>query len=273
LDLKEFAAALLRRWYFTVAVVVVSVMAGVAIAQLVGARYSAVATTVLIPPQSKVSSATQKTDYAPPNPLLYMSGLSQARDLLVRAMGAEQVAEEFQSGIPSGTYQVTPDPVSSSPSVVVTVEAKSPEQALAGLDLLIHRIPTTLAAIQQQVGVGSDDAITTLSLTTDTKPEVNRKAQVQAAIVATAFALLMGFLALGYFDGAAMGHPRRHRRLGPAPGPPGGPASNSQTLTRRSLRAQRSEGKHLLGDARAPLNGELTRHGESRTEPVGSSRR
>ncbi len=134
------------------------------------------------------------------------------------------MADELTNRVPEATLTASGDSTSSAPIISMTVEAKSDAGALAGLGLLRERLPSTLASLQQQVGVPQNNRITALSLTTDDEPKTDRKVQIQALIVAFAFVLVSGLLALAYVDGAAQGR-RNHRGSrratggSPSPGP------------------------------------------------------
>lgn len=200
MDLKELAGALFRLWYLTVFVVLLSLGAGWAAMQVVGARYSAVSTAVLIPPQSTVQAAAERSNFAPPNPLLYLSGLTQSRDVVLRKLMAQDVARGIDDRFPGTKYEASNDALSSGPLMVVTVDSGTSEGALGAQSELQDTIPVLLRGIQDDLDIASTNQITALQLTADQTPSVERKTQMQIGVFATGGVMMFGLLLLAFLD-------------------------------------------------------------------------
>lgn len=200
MDLREFIRVIRRRWYVTVLVVLISVGTGWEVTRFVGPQYSAVTTAVLIPPKSTVDNAARLSNYAPANPLLYLGGLNQSRDLLLRKMWNKQVTEVVASAVPGGEFEAAADPTSSGPIVVVTARASTGPGALQVIEVLKREMQLSLQQVQQELHISADNQIGLLSLTTDAKATVERKQQMQFAVMAAAVALMTGLLLIAALD-------------------------------------------------------------------------
>lgn len=235
MDLRDFGAALRRRWRLAVLIVVLAAAAGATVATMSGAKYTAAATAALIPPPSTVENATKTSSYAPPNPMMYLNGLGQARDVLVQGVNSEQTSDEVKARVPGATFEVTPDPASSAPLILVQSEARSDVEALSALDVLNSRIPATLNSIQQQLGIPQSNTITVFPLTSDKVATVNRKSQIQLAVTSGFAFLVTALLGLALLDGAASGRHRSAR------------ANSSQPPKRELVGSLTNGGSRALG--------------------------
>ncbi len=201
MDLREFTKALRRRWLVALFVVAIAAGAGWGMAEIVGPRYSAVTTAVLIPPKSTVDAASEVSRYAPPNPLLYLGGLSQARDLVIRKLEAREVADHIGKTVPGADFEVAPDVTSSGPIIVATAYAGSPGGALKAMTELEHALTSSLQEVQKDLNISGANAISMLILTADTQARVERKQQLQLAVLTVGAILVTGLLLLALLDG------------------------------------------------------------------------
>lgn len=206
--MREFGATLVRRWYLSLLIVLLCVGGGFGVSRVVGARYTAVATMVLIPPQSTVDAASKAANYGPPNPLLYLGGLSQSRDVLIRALSSQETLDLVKDQVPGATADVANDLLSGGPLLVITGQAKSESAALQALDIVKRRVPLVLRSLQEELGITQQNQITVLVLTSDEKVNVDRKAQIQLGVMSAAAIGLVGLLLLALSDTV----PRRRAR-------------------------------------------------------------
>lgn len=219
MDLRDFTAAIRRRWYLAVVAVLLAVGAGFGAMAATGAKHTAVGVMVLIPPRSTVQNAARTSSFAPPNPLLYLGNLSQARDVLLRAVASQEVADTVRGAAPTATYTVTSDPQSPGPLVLISADSKKAADAIAALAVVEDQIPKQMEAIQVSLGITKTDAITILRLTSEKAPVIDRKSQIQTGAVGGAFTLVMGLLLLALLDVRFIARNSRERALNPPPGP------------------------------------------------------
>ena len=229
MQLKDFGATLLRRWYLVLFVVACAAAAALVVVNVVGPTYRAQAAVILLPPGTTVQQAS--VTGTPSNPLLSLNGVSQARDVVIRTLmasstreelckpqsdpGYEQMRGQLCKSRPGVTYEVTPDFTSSAPIIVLTVDADSTANAIAALEAVTERVPLALADLQKNLNLRSKALIMSMPVVVDTKPELVYKRQIRAGIVAAAGALGLGLLLIGLLDGLSAGRRDRLARGGP----------------------------------------------------------
>ena len=151
------------------------------------------------------------------NPYLALGGLTQPRDVVVRSVNAqatyleicaaagdasyEAMRKELCAAHPGITYEVTPDFNSNAPVILVTVKANTPQNAITSLNVLMNRIPSSLATLQGGLGLRPNADITTKPIQADTVPQIVRKDQIRAGVVAGGGLLALGLLLIGLLDG------------------------------------------------------------------------
>lgn len=230
MDLRVFGRTLLRRWYLTVLSLLISACLGLGAFAKVAPTHSAEAVIVLLPPAARVQRAQVSTGTA--NPLLNLGGLNESRDLLMRSMGAQDVVDEMAAQAPGTAMKVGPDYSSSAPLLSLNAEARDPQQAIIGLEVLRQRTEQTLASLQARVGVKSDALITSLVLTRDGQPTVDRKKQVQLTITVFAGSLAMLLLLLALTDGFLLSRAESTSKLeNPESGSAAGPQVKDEART------------------------------------------
>jgi hypothetical protein len=109
--------------------------------------------------------------------------------------------QELCGARPGVTYEVAPDFNSNAPIILVTIEANTPEHAVVALDAIMNRVPPALTALQRGLNLRPQTNITSMQIVTDTVPEVVRKDQIRAGIVAGAGTLALGLLMIALLDG------------------------------------------------------------------------
>jgi len=95
--LKNFALALLHRWYLVVLGLVLAGFGATMAWTNTDTRYEAQASILLLPPPNVTRDALPAGDG---NPLLYLSDLNQARDVILNAVSSQAVREEFAQHFP-----------------------------------------------------------------------------------------------------------------------------------------------------------------------------
>lgn len=202
MTLRDLLAGLRRAWY----VIVIGLLgtAGLAVAtlRLVPATYQASASTVLLPPASSVV-----TDG---NPYLYLGGLNQALDVLTRTLRSYDTEVKITAGHPDTSYTVGPDPTTTGPILIVTVDGQNPDDTMAALRTLLATIPPTLQQMQQQLDVPANSLITVMTIAVDEKATAITKSQTRALLAVIAAGLVVTLLATALVD--------RRRRIAREPG-------------------------------------------------------
>ncbi|RKT78489.1 capsular polysaccharide biosynthesis protein [Terracoccus luteus] len=201
MDLRVFASTLLRRWYLTLAVLLLAVAAGAGLTQVVGPTYSATSSVVLIPPEAPADKEAAPSEYAPENPLLYLGSLTQSRDLLLTSLRSQRVADGITEQVPGATYEAVADALSSGPIIVLTVEAPSSEGAIEAIELVTRTAGTELVRLQKSLGITDANQIGSFRLASDTEPTAEHKKQVQIGVVGAAGVALAGLLLIALGDG------------------------------------------------------------------------
>lgn len=196
MNLTLLVAALRRRWYVAVAGLVLTSAAGVLAFLLVPPSYTSATSLLLIPPATTVGPRG--------NPYLNLGGLGPAVDVLATRVLAGQTAQQIIDDNPDATIAVGPDFASTGPILLVKVEAPSAGTSMSLRDAIVAEVAPTLARMQGDVSVGASSRITTSSLATDPRPEVSRKSQLRALIVAVGGGLAATVFGSALIDGVAL---------------------------------------------------------------------
>lgn len=208
-------AALGRRWYITVpSLVLAAVLAGVAW-QLVPPTYERSASQLLVPGAGTVPARG--------NPYFYLSGLAQAADVVVRAVGSENVEEEIDRSFDDVEIEVMRDPSTAGPMILIIVDAPSDADAAEVLNILVARTRSELESLQASDHVAPSDRILAQSITVDQQGTLRQRNRIVATGAVGAIVAVLGLLGAALVDGLAA---RRRRRTGnpdltgvPADGP------------------------------------------------------
>lgn len=216
MQVQDFLLAIRRRWYLALLALVLTVAATAATLVLVGPTYEAKGTTLLIPPGATLQQQRPGEAVSTGNPYLELSGLGQARDIVIRSMtsqatfielcGAsgdapyEAMRQSLCQSRPDVTYTVTPDYENSAPVILVTVEASSRDEAVTALGAVMDRIPVSLRTLQGTLNLRARADITSTPVTADVVPVVVRKDQIRAGTLVGGGTLALALLAIGLLD-------------------------------------------------------------------------
>ncbi|GAB2596891.1 hypothetical protein GCM10009593_42820 [Microlunatus antarcticus] len=208
------------------ATIVLAVAGTLLTVSLVGPTYEAQGAVLLIPPGTTLDQRPGAAA-ASGNPYLELGSLSQARDIVIRAVSAKSTYLEICQSVgdaryesmrrdlcrphPSISFEVTEDFESTAPVILVTAEAGSAENAVTTLTTVMGRVPTSLSELQGGLNLRARAAITSTPIVTDTLPDVQHKDQIRAGVLVGGGVLALGALVIGLVDGL---FPRRRR---PAP--------------------------------------------------------
>ena len=219
---QDILLALRRRWYLGVATIVLAVAATLLTVSLVGPTYEAKGAVLLVPPGNTLQLRPGTTTSAG-NPYLELSGLGQARDIVIRSMSAKStyielceatgdarylsMRDDLCSANPSVSFEITQDYESSAPVILVTADAGSAQDAVTALTTVMDRVPSTLTELQGGLNLRPKAAITSTPIVADTLPDVLHKDQIRAAVLVGGGVLALGVLLIGVVDGLFL--PRR----------------------------------------------------------------
>ncbi|GAA5083460.1 hypothetical protein GCM10025760_00110 [Microbacterium yannicii] len=203
MTLADTLRGLLRRWYIVLPGIILALAVALGTFFVVKPGYERTATQLLLPGAGTIPEGAT-------NPYLFLGSLAQAADIVVRAMGSDEVAGEVVERYPGIDIQVARDPLVSGPVIQFTVTADSDEEAAGAIDLLLERSATTLEGMQADQGVRPDDQITSSVLTKDTESTLEQKSRLMLTAVAGGVLILITLVVASLVDGLS----RRQRTNG-----------------------------------------------------------
>jgi hypothetical protein len=199
--LRDVASSLVRRWYLTLAGILLTAGLVAVALQLVHPAWESEANLVLLPPRSTILPGG--------NPYLQLGGLSPTLDLLVVKLSDEQVRQAVKGLSTTATYTVKADTTSSGPVLLVTATDRTPASSIMVRDELIREAPIRLAALQESLSISPNARITSMVLTQDPRAQTVSKNQIRAVVVAAGVGLVGTALVVALVDGVGV---RRRRQ-------------------------------------------------------------
>ena len=201
MDLADLGRTLRRRWYLTL----LAIALAIAVALLGWGRakptFTAAGTILLMPPVSVVEAKpTDGAAYSARNPLLYLGGLTEARDAVVSAFSTEATRADLADNYHS-TVEITSKDGSTAPIIVYSVEGTDASQAEQGLKHLVSSAGPRLIELQDGLKVPQKDRVTFETLSVDDKATASHKKQLELAVVGFAGTLGLGLLLIALIDG------------------------------------------------------------------------
>lgn len=203
MNFMNFLTSIRRRWYIGVAGLLVAAVAAVFVYQTVKPSYERSASELLLPGSQSIPKGG--------NPYLFLGDVSQATDILVRALGADDVQKPAVEGHPGATVAIARDSTTSGPIVVITTTAKTNADAEAVLHGMVKQLRTTLATLQTNAGAKGGQLITSTSLTFDRSSTLNQKTRYTYTGIAAATIVVITLLAIAFIDGLILGRARRKK--------------------------------------------------------------
>ena len=205
--LRDLPRALLRRWYLVLLGLALSVVAAYLAWQQVGPRYTAENTTLMLPPVSATRAVPPVTEDK--NPLLYLGGLAQARDVVIGALASDSVKEEFDQRFPATTFGITPAYSSNAPVIIVSVSAPTAARALEAAAYVTDLVEDEFLQVQVKLDIHPDEQIRSMPLTFATTATPDFQPAIRAAaVVGVGLAAASVFL-VGVMDGLLNQRTRR----------------------------------------------------------------
>lgn len=204
MNLSGTLRALLRRWYVVVAGVILAGIAGYSAWTHITPQYERSASQLLLPGTGSLPSEKA-------NPYLYLGGLLQSADVVVRVAGSNDVVSELLEENPGTQVTVVRDPTSSGPVILTTVSATSDAVAKAVLDKVVAQTAIELDKLQTSENIDAKDRISVSTLTVDQKPTLQQRKRLVATGGATGGILALSLLLASAVDGLLN---RRTRKKG-----------------------------------------------------------
>lgn len=190
--LRDLIAALLRRWRFVVAGVVITAIICVGLGFLVPASYVAKTSLVLLPPVSVVGAGG--------NPFLFLGGLGQALDVLTENLGSDGIRERIEDEHPGAKFAVSADTSTTGPILIIVGTAASADEASAVTQEIAAQAPVSLASLQSKLSVPERSRITMAEVAVDDEPEADQKNRIQSIVAVGIIGLFATLLLAGYRD-------------------------------------------------------------------------
>ena len=209
MNLNTLLHSVRRRWYIVLSgIIVAGALCGMAYTTI-SPTYQRTASVLLIPGATSIPEGG--------NPYLYLGGLSQASDVLVRALSADAVLTPILGSDPTVGVTIARDTTTSGPILVISASGTDEAQVAAVFDELLPIVPTTLDDLQSSAGVADAAKVTTLPLTVDAESTVSQKSRYQAIGVLGVGTLAITLLLTGFIDGLLLARPQRRPQRSTAP--------------------------------------------------------
>ncbi len=204
MNIAETFRSLWRRWYIVVPGMLLAIGLSVGLWNVQTPEYQRSATQMLLPGSANVPDGA--------NPYIYIGGLTQAADVVVRALGARNVVEEVVGDRPGVEVQVARDPSASGPLIVITVTARTDADAEAVLGGLVARTGVVLSELQDQEDIGATSRIKVIPVTADTTSILLQRDRLILAAGAGLAAVVLTLVLAVAVDGLVVARSRRRRR-------------------------------------------------------------
>lgn len=196
---------LVRRWYIVVPGMILAVAVAIGAFTLVTPGYERSATRLLLPGLGTVPEGAT-------NPYLFLGGLTQAADILVRSVGGDETIGELVAAHPGLEVSVTRDPTSSGPVILLTVTAESDADAEMALDTLIAQSTRTLERLQTEQNVRPTDRITLTTLTHSPESTLQQRTRILVSVGAGLGVAVLTVILASLVDGLARTRQARSRK-------------------------------------------------------------
>lgn len=207
MNLVETLRGLWRRWYIVFPGIIIAALLAITAWFVIQPGYERSATQLLLPGSGSLPEEGG-------NPYLYIGGATQAADVLVTALGAENVLNEVSRDHPGTSVVVSRDPSTPGPVVLITVTAKSDAEAAVVLDDLVERTAVVLDDLQEAENVPAEERISVRPLTIDETSTLQQRSRlVNSAGIGLAGVMLSLVLA-AMIDGLQQ---RKRRSNSPQP--------------------------------------------------------
>lgn len=185
MDLVSAVQVLLRRWYVTLPLLLVTAALGATAWLVVSPSYQAQGSLLLRPP------APAEPDQTVFNPYLLYNNLQiparVAQDVLLQTSELEALADQGATG----AFDVFLDPTGTTPLVAFTAVGATEDEAVATAEIAMARFDEILVERQLREGSPEDRLITTEVVTEAAVSETLVGSKIRAAVAALGFGVIL----------------------------------------------------------------------------------
>lgn len=190
-----------RRWYIVLPGVLIAAALAFGTWSAIPPGYERSSTQLLIPGEASMPEGA--------NPYLFLGGLAPAADVLVRAVGAENVVNDVtaeQSGV---QIEITRDTSTAGPVIVIVVTAATDAAAEEVLGLLVDRTESVLTELQETENIAVQNRVTVLPITIDSQSILQQRTRYIASGAVGLAGLALTLIIAGLVDGYSQQRKRR----------------------------------------------------------------
>lgn len=202
MNFTDTLRGLARRWYITIPGLILAVVLAVVTFTTVEPGYERTATQLLLPGEGTIPTGAT-------NPFLFLGGLTQSADVLVRSLNSEEAVGKVVKEYPGTEIAVSKDPSTSGPIILITVTAKSDDNAAGALADILVRSAGVLNRLQAQQNVSTADRIQISTLTHDQSSTLQQRNRLTATVGVGAGIVMLTVLGASLVDG--LSRRGRHR--------------------------------------------------------------
>jgi hypothetical protein len=172
---RDTVTSLLRRWYIMVFGVLLTAGMCWVVQGRVPVTYEAKGSQVLMPPAATVAGG---------NPYLYLGGLNQALDVLVKQVTAAEAVKPVLDDFPDTEYRVEVDRNSTGSILVISASGPTPNDTLGVLHAALEKIPVVLKDMQDELAITDALRITVRTVVVEGQTTRNDQAQIRLTMLA-----------------------------------------------------------------------------------------
>lgn len=213
MNLAGTTQGLVRRWYIVVAGIILAALAGYGAWTHIAPQYERSASQLLMPGAGSLPSHHA-------NPYLYIGGLLQAADVVVRVAGTNDVVTEMVQQHPGTQISVVRDPGSSGPVILTSVSASSDAVTKELLNKVLAQTAVELDKLQTAENIDAKDRISVRTLSIDQKPTLQQRKRLVATGGASVGVLGFSLVLASLIDGLSRIRARRKDATADESGPP-----------------------------------------------------
>lgn len=182
-----------RRWYIVVVGLLLTAGLAWTVNTQVPTSYDSKGSILIMPPEFTVGKDG--------NPYLFLGGMNQAVDVLVRRASAMEVTAPLLAQHPGASYTIAADGTTSSPILVVTATAPTPDGSLQTLDAALKSVDAMLSTMQDESSVKDINRVHGQELVVDETATPKTKTKLQLMLMAVGVGLIGTVWLAGLMDG------------------------------------------------------------------------
>ena len=203
---REAMNSLLRRWYVLFLGLLLTAGMCWIVQEYVPVTYEAKASQVLMPPSATVGESG--------NPYLYLGGMSQALDVLIRHVSASEVTKPVLDAFPNTEYSVQADSSTGGSILVISASGSTPEGTLGVLQAAMKEVPAALKGMQDELAITERLRISVRTVVVDEQVSKNDQSRLRLMILAAGAGIFGTLLLTATIDGLMKGRKKAHHTDG-----------------------------------------------------------